>query len=80
MASGDTVSDLLPSFRRHLLAKNRSPRTVTNYQGAAEVFESYLADQGHSLEAGDIGAGDVEAFIVDQLQSRSASTAATRFR
>ena len=76
----DTISDLLPSFRRHLLAKNRSPRTITNYLGAAETFEAHLSTTGHPGTLDTITSADIEGFVVDQIQSRSASTAATRFR
>ncbi len=76
----DRISDLLPSFQRHLLAKNRSPRTVTNYVGAAETFEEFLFASGHSANLEDIERADIERFVVDQLKRRSASTASTRFR
>lgn len=76
----DRISDLLPSFERHLLAKNRSPRTVTNYCSSAEIFEAWLIDSGHSANLADITRSNIESFIVDQLKRRTASTAATRFR
>jgi len=76
----DRISDLLPSFERHLLAKNRSPRTITNYLGAATTFEEFLVDAGHSTNLEDIGRRQIEEFIVHQLDRRSASTSATRFR
>lgn len=76
----DRISDLLPSFERHLLAKNRSPRTVTNYIGAAQTFEDHLVAVDHSGNLEDIRPSDVENFIVDQLKRRTPSTAATRFR
>ena len=74
----DRISDLLPSFERHLLAKNRSASTVTNYVGAAETFEGFLLEAGHSGNLDDITSADVERFTVDQLKRRSPSTAATR--
>ena len=76
----DRISDLLPSFQRHLLAKNRSDRTVTNYVGAAQTLEDFLLASGHTGNLEDIGRADIESFIVDQLKRRSPSTAATRFR
>lgn len=76
----DRISDLLPSFQRHLLAKNRSQRTVGNYTSAAEIFEAWLLSEGHSANIKDIDVTDIERFVVDQLRRRTASTAASRFR
>lgn len=76
----DRISDLLPSFHRYLLEKNRSPRTVTNYCSSAELLESWLIHDSRSANLADIGRQDIEAFVVDQLKRRSAATAATRFR
>ena len=76
----DRISDLLPSFERHLLAKNRSPKTVKNYVSSVEILDTFLNDNAHSGNLEDIGRGDIESFIVDQLKRRTASTAATRFR
>lgn len=76
----DRITDLIPSFERHLLAKNRSPRTVVNYVGASRTFEEFLLDSGHSAHLVDITAADIERFTVDQLKRRTPSTASTRFR
>lgn len=76
----DRINDLLPSFERHLLAKNRRPRTVANYVGATETLDAFLTESGHSGNLADIERSDIESFIVDQLKRRTPSTAATRFR
>ena len=77
----DTLSgDLLDDFRLHLASKNRSPSTIVNYLNAARNFDGWLSADGHSGHIGDIGPDDFRRYIVVQLDTRSASTAATRFR
>ncbi len=78
--SSDSISDLIPSFQRHLAAKNRSRTAITNYSGAAETFEAHLASVRHSTYLCDIHSRDIESFIVQQLNTCSDSTAGTRFR
>lgn len=76
----EPLEELLDSFELHLRAEKKSPRTVTNYLAAARLFDDFLATRAprrHLLEA---KRADVAAFIADQLERHSASTAATRFR
>ncbi len=77
---GDLIEDLVPSFRRNLTARNRAERTVTNYLNAARTFAEYLQEVGHSGQVQEIKPSDVERFIGHQLDTKTASTAATRFR
>jgi site-specific recombinase XerD len=68
-------SPLLRSFERHLRARNRSQQTVATYLIAARQAEAFLTARGTSLA--DASRADLEAFLGDLLDRRSASTAAT---
>lgn len=71
---------LIASFKRSLVARNRSPKTISAYCAATELFAAFCAERGMPTEVGAIERRHVEEFIVDQLDTLSASTAATRFR
>jgi len=72
----DTLDDLLDSFELTLRAERKSPRTIANYLTSARLFADHLGRR-HVLDA---TRPDIEAFVADQLERHSASTAATRFR
>ena len=42
----DEVSGFVESFRRALMAQNKSPKTVTSYMNAAHGLVAFLRDQG----------------------------------
>jgi hypothetical protein len=68
---------LLRSFERHLLAQNRSERTVGNYLESARLAQAFLEARGKRLEQAT--QADLEDFLGDILRRRSANTAATRY-
>jgi site-specific recombinase XerD len=68
------------SWRRSLRANNLSERTITLYLGSLRRFDEHLSEQGHNRRVGEITRGDVEGFIGHLLDTRTASTAATRYR
>lgn len=70
----DADADLIRDFARHLRARNLSATTVTNYTGSARRLAAFRPGL---LE---LGREDVEEFLVDTLDRRSASTAATEYR
>jgi site-specific recombinase XerD len=76
----DVTDALVGSWTRHLRAANRSPKTIKSYRAAAEQFAAFLAEQGHSADLTAVARSDVEAFIAELCATRSASTAATRYR
>ncbi len=76
----DDVLALLPSFERSLKARNRSPKTIRGYVESARLFAAFLGEQGMPQAAGAIHREHVEAFIGDQLERWTPSTAATRYR
>ena len=78
--SGLPILDLWPSWELDLRACNRSTATIRNYRLHLHTFADHLTESGHSGAADEIERRHVEAFIADQLDRLSASTAATRFR
>jgi len=88
----DTLQDsyglISESFRRSLLAQNRSPRTVQIYTEAVEMLGRYLADKGMPRQPGGIRRGQLESFLADLLDKINPrtgkpmrpATAANRFR
>ncbi|MBA3362453.1 MAG: tyrosine-type recombinase/integrase [Acidimicrobiia bacterium] len=74
------LDHLLPSWELHLRALNRSPKTITTYLEAANQLLSYLEDKGMPTQASSIHREHLEAFLVHLHQTRSASTAANRYR
>lgn len=78
--SNTGLSDLLDSFELALRAAKKSPRTITNYRSAAEIFDEFAL--AHRSCGGLLGASkpDIQAWMVALLESKSTSTAATRFR
>jgi site-specific recombinase XerD len=76
----DEVAVLLPSFERSLKARNRSPKTIRGYVESARLFAAFLAEHGMPQSVGAIRREHVEAYIADQLERWTPSTAATRYR
>jgi site-specific recombinase XerD len=78
---GEELTDLLPSWQRHLRAENKSPRTIQSYIEAAEQFCAFLTDSGMSTAVTKLTREHVEAFLEHLLEAgRSASTVANRYR
>src|ERR1035437_4722381 len=70
----------IASFRRHLAARNMSPRTERTYLDAALLFETFLTRAGLPAALPEIHREHVEAFIVDQLDHFRPATAHNRYR
>jgi site-specific recombinase XerD len=79
-ATAVTVEALLPSFARHLRAKNRSARTVQSYSETVEQFSRFLGERGMPHDVAAIRREHVEAWIEALLERFRPSTAAVRFR
>lgn len=78
---GEDLAGLLPSWRRHLRAENKSPRTIQSYTEAAEQFCAFLTATGMPTAVAKLTREHIEAFLEHLLESgRSASTVANRFR
>jgi site-specific recombinase XerC len=62
-AGTHALAPLVASWRRHLSAIGRSPKTITIYTSAADAFGHYLADQGMPTNPAAIRREHVEAYI-----------------
>jgi site-specific recombinase XerD len=69
------MTDFSTSWARSLRARNRSPNTIDSYLLCVRLLDEYLG-----LDACEIRREHVEAFIADQLATRSVATAGIRYR
>lgn len=76
----DDIATLRSSFRRALMAANKSPRTVQGYGEAVRLLGEFLAERGMPTKVGAIRREHVEAFLADVLARYKPATAANRFR
>ncbi|WP_134667900.1 tyrosine-type recombinase/integrase [Amycolatopsis sp. CFH S0078] len=65
----DDLRELLPDWRRHLRARNKSRNTIDSYLRVAGEFVDFLVEKGMPTGASEIEKAHVEEFIVD-LQER----------
>lgn len=77
--SQETLSELVRSFKRHLEAENKAPRTVQTYLESLAALESFLIAHRLPTEVGSIRREHLEAFIADLLTHAKATTARVRF-
>lgn len=79
-----TITGDLPimrdSFRRSLLAQNKSAATVTGYIAAIERLRTFLARQGMPLAVANITREHLESFISDELARLRPASAAASYR
>lgn len=73
------VGSLIDSWRRHLRAKNLSPRTIQSYMEAADQLVAFLTSRGMPTEAASITREHVEMFVEDLLARYSPKTALIRY-
>jgi site-specific recombinase XerD len=78
-ATTGLASDIA-SFRRHLAARNLSPKTERTYTDAAALFEAFLAREGLPVALPAVRREHVEAFIAHQLDHYRPTTAHNRYR
>lgn len=71
---------LLPSWRLHLEAEHKSPRTIRAYIDDAQRLADFLDTQGMPTAVDGIAREHVEAFIVAEIDRTSATSAGSRFR
>jgi site-specific recombinase XerD len=75
-----TLRTLVPSFRRYLLATNRSARTVQTYLCALDGLTRYLESEGLPLEVRSIRRSHLEGFVADRLTHVKAATISVQYR
>ncbi len=79
--SADQVFDgLLLSFELSCRSRNLSPKTIKAYVESTLLFADFVEREGFGTDLASIRRQHVEAFIADQLDRWTPSTAATRFR
>jgi site-specific recombinase XerD len=71
---------LTDSWSWHLRAANLGPRTIQSYEEAARQFVHFLDRMRAPSSASSLRREHVEAFIAHLLDTRSAATAANRYR
>ena len=71
---------LVASYRRHLLAANKAPRTIETYLEAVDQFGAYLRAQGMPTDPSGIAREHVESFVADLLSRFKPATASNRYR
>jgi site-specific recombinase XerD len=74
------VQTLRESFKRSLLAGNKSPQTISAYCGAVDRFAMFLVAAGMPTEVASITREHVEEFISGVLANRKPATAHQRYR
>jgi site-specific recombinase XerD len=76
----DDIRSLLPDWRRHLLARNKAPRTITTYLISGERLAAFLAERGMPTAVGAITREHVETFVGHLVETCAAPTAARHYR
>lgn len=75
-----TLRTLVPSFRLHLLASNRSQRTVETYLRALEGLTQHLEVASLPTEVRAVRKAHVEAFVSDRLLHVKPATISVQYR
>jgi site-specific recombinase XerD len=68
------------SWRRSLVAGNKSPMTIKAYMAAVDGLAAHLAAHGMPTAVDRIAREHVESYLADQLATRAAATAHQRYR
>jgi site-specific recombinase XerD len=76
----DGLAGLLPDWRRHLRAVNRSPTTIDSYLTVGRLFCDYLEQKGMPAAAGAVTREHVEAYLADMLDRVRPATVAKHYR
>jgi hypothetical protein len=75
----EDLSLLQSSFRRRLLALNKSPRTIETYLEACRLLLQHLERQSTPPSTA-VGPEHIEDFLHHLLRTRRPATASNRFR
>lgn len=73
------ISDLLDSFEIHLLAKNRSPNTISSYRLAVDQLVEYLTTEGLPTEADRIDKRSIQLFLAHFQKTHASATVRQRY-
>lgn len=76
----DHIRTLLPDWRRHLKARNRTESTIASYLRCGENLAVFLTAQGMPQSVGNITREHLESFFGDLLDRVSPATVAKHYR
>lgn len=79
MTHAPAFTALISSWTLALEAEAKSDRTVGNYRESLDLFVRWLIDHDHPLDPGDVTTELLRAWLVELIETRSASTARTRW-
>jgi site-specific recombinase XerD len=74
------IDALVPSWRLSLEAENKSPATIVAYTYGTTQLTAFLRSTGMPTAVDSLAREHIEAFLLNVIQTRSASTAETRYR
>lgn len=74
------LSDMAASFRRHLRATGKAPRTITLYDLCIRLFCGWLRDRGRPETLDQMTRHAISAWLADLQEVNDDSTVAMRFR
>ncbi len=74
------IHDNIVSFRRHLRARARSPRTIETYMEACNQLARFLSEHGMPTDVAKIHREHVEAYIIELVEKWKPATANNRFK
>ena len=75
-----TLRALAPSFRRHLLSANRSPKTLRCYLASLEDLSAYLEANGMPTQASAVRREHIESFVIARLELVKPSSVLVAYR
>ena len=74
------IRDLRESWKRTLLAENKSPSTINVYTSAVDRLTDYLEANHGPATVAELERAHLEAFITHLLETRAPATASNRWR
>ena len=74
------LEDLLASFRRHLRAASKAPRTVELYSQSVRYFSRWLAERDRPETLDELTRHAISAWLAELAETCQPSTVATRLR
>jgi len=74
------LEDLLASFRRHLRAAAKAPRTIELYSQSVRYYSRWLVDRGRPATLDELTRHAVSAWLAELAETCEPSTLGTRLR
>ena len=74
------LEDLLASFRRHLRAASKAPRTIELYGQSVRYFSRWLAEHDRPETLDELTRHAISAWLAELAETCQPSTVATRLR